>query len=220
MKTTQELLAELLQASQEYHQEYQKVSQEYQTNLTTLLEHLEWLEPYLLVGKKKHRFKSEVVGDADASSHEGSLTKPQDDFLEVHAPIHVENVCNGVDKTSTFNTPLEISDEADNTRAYDGHVDCTYDNYDDYDGLCVELSWAHSSSSTTKIQSSMAAITQEDVSGTHDSREGTLVLVRNKEHSICKGLKRGMTQNFFIRHIVCITGIMSHLFWRARLKYP
>jgi hypothetical protein len=46
--------------------------------------------------------------------------------LEVHASIHVEDVCNEVDKT-TFNTPLELSYEVDNTIAYDGHVDSTYD---------------------------------------------------------------------------------------------
>jgi hypothetical protein len=137
MKTNQELMAELLQ-----------VFQEYQKNLTTLLEHPELLEHHLSVGKKEEGFKSEVVGDMNASPHDGSLTEPQDDFLEVHASIHVEDVCNEVDKTTTFNTPLELSYEVDNTSAYDGHVDNTYDEvfqsdndddstsyprYDDYD---------------------------------------------------------------------------------------
>jgi len=52
--------------------------------------------------------KSEVVGDVDASSHEGSLTEPQDEFdefLEMHASTHIEEVCNKVEKTSSFNTP-------------------------------------------------------------------------------------------------------------------
>jgi hypothetical protein len=80
------------------------------------------------------------------------LTEPQYDFLEVHAPIHVEDVCNEVEKTTTSNTPLEISYEADNTNAYDSHVDGTYDEvfqstndddstyyprYDDYDNSGV-----------------------------------------------------------------------------------
>jgi hypothetical protein len=82
-----------------------------------LLEDTQLLEPHLLVGKKKEGFKSEVVGDVDASPHEGSFTKPQDDFLEVHASIHVEDVCNEVDKTTTFNTPLELSYEDDITNA-------------------------------------------------------------------------------------------------------
>ena len=39
-----------------------------------------------------------MVGDMDASSlHDESLIKPQDDFLEVHAPVHVDDVCNEVD---------------------------------------------------------------------------------------------------------------------------
>ena len=97
MKINQELLAELLQASQEY-----------QKNLTTLIEHPKWLEPYLSAGKKKERFKYEVVGDVDASSHKESLTEPQNDFLEVHSSTHVEEVCNEVDKISAFNTPLEL----------------------------------------------------------------------------------------------------------------
>jgi hypothetical protein len=112
MKTNQELMAE-----------FSQVFQGYQKNLTTLLEHPELLEPHLSVGKKEEGFKSEVVGDVNASPHDGSLTEPQDDFLEVHASIHVEDVCNEVDKTTTFNTPLELSYEADNTSAYDGHVD-------------------------------------------------------------------------------------------------
>ena len=55
----------------------------------------------------------------------------------MHAPIHVEDVCNEVDKTTTSNTPLEIAYEADNTSAYDSHVDNTYDEVfqstNDYD---------------------------------------------------------------------------------------
>jgi hypothetical protein len=65
MKTNQELMAELSQ-----------VFQGYQKNLTTLLEHPELLEPHLSVGKKEEGFKYEVVGDVNASPHDGSLTKP------------------------------------------------------------------------------------------------------------------------------------------------
>jgi hypothetical protein len=167
MKINPELMAEFWQ-----------VSQETQRNLTRLLEHCELLEPHSSVGKKNEglsnylreyevlgeefhaamtlkdfcTIKSEVVGDVDASSHEGSLTEPQDDFLEVHASTHIGEVCNEVDKTSAFDTPLELSYETDNTSAYDGHVDYTHD---DYDELCVELSMAHSSSSIAETQSSM-----------------------------------------------------------------
>lgn len=45
-----------------------------------------------------------------------------DDFLEVHAPVHVKDVCNEVDKTITFNTPLEPSYEVDSTSECNGHV--------------------------------------------------------------------------------------------------
>jgi hypothetical protein len=57
------------------------------------------------------------------------------------------------------------------------------------DELCVELSLAHSSSSTAETQSSMAAITHEDVSGTHDLREEPLVMVKHEEHSDLHGLE-------------------------------
>jgi len=150
MKTIQELLAELLQ-----------LCQEHQKNITKLSEHHERLEHYLSTRKKKESFKSKVIGDMDASSHEGSLT---DDFLEVHASTH--EVCNEVDKTSASNISLELSYEVENTSTCDGDIESTYDDYDDYDGLCVKLSLSHSSSSTTKTQLSMAAITREDVSGT------------------------------------------------------
>jgi hypothetical protein len=86
--------------------EFWQVSQETQRNLTRLLEHCELLEPHSLVGKKNERLsdylrehealgegfhvamslkdfctiKYEEVGDVDASSHEGGLIKPQDDF--------------------------------------------------------------------------------------------------------------------------------------------
>ena len=54
-----------------------------------------------------------MVGEVNASPHEGSLTGPQDDFMKVHVPIHVEDVCDEVDST--------IKDE-------DGHerYDCEY----------------------------------------------------------------------------------------------
>jgi hypothetical protein len=94
-----------------------------------LLEHPELLEPHLSIVKKEEGFKYEAVGDVNTSPPDGSLTKPRDDFLEVHAFIHVEDVCNEVDKTTTFNTPLEISYKVDNTSEYDGHVDSTYDKY-------------------------------------------------------------------------------------------
>ena len=136
MKTRQELSAKLLQASQEV-----------QKNLVTLLEHSKLLEHHLSVGKKKEEFKYEVVGDGGASSHELNLTELQDDFLEVHASTQVEEVCNGVDKTSTSNISLEFSYDADNTNTCDGHLESTYDDYDDYDEICVDLSLAHYSSS-------------------------------------------------------------------------
>jgi hypothetical protein len=153
-----------------------QVLQENQKNITRLLENHELLEHHVSTGKKSGGFtdylkehkalgeefhstmllkdfctiKSEVIGDVDASSHEGSLTEPKDDFLEVHVSTLVEYVCNEVEKISAFNTPLEISEEVDNINAYYGNVDCTYDYYDYYDELCVELSLEHSSSSTTE----------------------------------------------------------------------
>jgi hypothetical protein len=57
------------------------------------------------------------------------------------------------------------------------------------DELCRELSLAHSSSFTTETQSSMAAITHENVSGTHDLREEHLVMVKHEEHSDLHGLE-------------------------------
>jgi hypothetical protein len=65
-----------------------------------LLEHLEWLEPHLSVEKKEEGFTYELVGDVNASPHDGSLIEPQDDILEVHATIHVEDMCNEVNKTT------------------------------------------------------------------------------------------------------------------------
>jgi hypothetical protein len=56
--------------------EFFQVFQGYQKNITTLLEPIEWLKPYLSFGKKKEEFISEVVGDGDASSHEGNLIEP------------------------------------------------------------------------------------------------------------------------------------------------
>jgi len=82
------------------------------------------LKPYLSVGKKKKKgFKSKVVGEVKTSLHDESLTKPQVDFLDAH----YEGVCNEADKTTTFDTSLELSYEASVTNAYDGHVDSTYD---------------------------------------------------------------------------------------------
>jgi hypothetical protein len=103
----------------------------------------------------------------------------------VHASTHIEEVCNEVDKTSSFNTPLEPSYEADSTSAYDGHVDCTHD---DHDELHMELSLAHSSS----FQSSMEVMTHEDVSDTYGLMEELLVMVEHEEHSFYMGLMRGM----------------------------
>jgi len=57
------------------------------------------------------------------------------------------------------------------------------------DEICVELILAHSSSSTTKTQSSMAPITHEDVSGTHDLREEPFVMVKHGERSYLHGLE-------------------------------
>jgi hypothetical protein len=53
----------------------------------------------------------------------------------------------------------------------------------------VELSLAHSSSSTIEFESSVAAITHEDVSGTHDLRGEPLVRVKHKENSDLQGLE-------------------------------
>jgi hypothetical protein len=84
-----------------------------------------------------------VVGNVNASPHDEILTELQDDFLEVHASIQVEDMCNEVDKTTTSNTPLELSYETDNTSACDGHVESTYVevfqsvSYDDYDDFGV-----------------------------------------------------------------------------------
>ena len=51
--------------------------------------------------------------------------------MEVNASTQVEDVCNEVDKTTAFNPPLKLFYEADSTIVYDGHVDCTYGDYDD-----------------------------------------------------------------------------------------
>jgi len=63
------------------------------------------LDPYISFGKKKKGFKSEVVGDMNASPHEGSLKETRDDFLEVHASIQVKDVCDEVEKNVVANTP-------------------------------------------------------------------------------------------------------------------
>jgi hypothetical protein len=110
-----------------------------------LSEKHERLEHYLSIGKKKENFKYEFVGDVDASYNEGSLTN---DFLEVHAYTHVEGICNEVVKTSSSNISLELSYEVDNTSTCDGKVEITYDDYDDYDEICVDLSLENFPSST------------------------------------------------------------------------
>jgi hypothetical protein len=105
--------------------EFCQVSEETQTNLKILLEHCELLEPRSSFGKKNEglldylreyealgedfhasmtlknfcTIKSKVVGDMDASSHEGSLKEPKDVFREMHASNHIGEVCNEVDKT-------------------------------------------------------------------------------------------------------------------------
>jgi hypothetical protein len=91
-----------------------------------------------------------VVGDVDASSHEGSLTEPRYDFWEVHASTDIEEVCNEVEKTPAFNTSLDPSYGPNSTNAYENLVYFTHDDYDDYDKFCEELSLTHSSSSTTE----------------------------------------------------------------------
>jgi hypothetical protein len=55
----------------EFMEEFLQAYQKYQRNLTRLLEHHEWLKPYLPVGEKKKKkgFKSEVVGEAKTSLH-------------------------------------------------------------------------------------------------------------------------------------------------------
>ena len=47
----------------------------------------------------------------------------------------------------------------------------------------MELSLAHSSSSTIETQSSRETVTQEDVSGTQDLREETLGMVKHEGNS-------------------------------------
>jgi len=154
-----------------------QVLQENQKNLTRLLEYRDFLEHHLSLAKKNEglpgywreyevlseefhipislqefcTIKSEVIGDMDASSHEGSLIKPQYDLLEVNAYTHVKEVCNEVEKTLASNLSLEISYEVDNTSTCDGQVESTNDDYDEYDELCVELNLAHSSSSTQRL---------------------------------------------------------------------
>jgi hypothetical protein len=53
----------------------------------------------------------------------------------------------------------------------------------------VELSLTHSPSSIAETQSSMSTITHEDVSGTHDWREGPLGMAKLEEHSDLQGLE-------------------------------
>jgi hypothetical protein len=54
----------------------------------------------------------------------------------------------------------------------------------------VELGLAHSSSFIAENQSSMAAITNENVSsGTHDLMEGPLVMVKHEKYSNLQGLE-------------------------------
>jgi hypothetical protein len=65
------------------------------------------------------------------------------------------------------------------------------------DELCMELILAHYSSSTTETQSSMKAITHEDVSGTHDLREEHLVMVKHEDHSDWHGLEERYDSYFF-----------------------
>ena len=93
-------------------------------NITTLLEHPKWFEPHLSVGKKKDTFKYEMVGDMDTSYHGGNLREPQDDFLKVHAFTHVEEMWKDVQKTLTFNTPLDLSYEDDNTKWEESFKSC------------------------------------------------------------------------------------------------
>ena len=79
----------------------------------------------------------------------------------MNASTQVEDVCNEVDKTIVVLPSLELSYEDDDTDAYDGCTNCTYD---DYDGLGAELGFPYSSSSTIRTQPSMEARTHEYVS--------------------------------------------------------
>jgi hypothetical protein len=46
--------------------------------------------------------------------------------VEEHASSHVEDVCIEEDQTTTYDTPLEITNEANDTSVLDG---CTYDEF-------------------------------------------------------------------------------------------
>jgi hypothetical protein len=67
--------------------------------------------------------------------------------------------------------------------------------------LCYQLSLAHSSSLTTKTPSSLAIVTHEGVSGTHDLREEPFVTIPHEEHSELQVLEeRYDTEGFDYAH--------------------
>jgi hypothetical protein len=157
---------------------------EYQKNLTTLLEHLEWLKP-LSGRKKKKGFKYEVVGEAKTSLREEGLTEPQVDLLDAHdegvlAPKYDEDL---------DDFPLDVD--------LTSRESCMRDDEEEVGELTheplMELSLTHSSS----FQSSMAVRTHEDGSSTYGLMEEFLVVIEHEGHSDLQGLdKRHGLENY------------------------
>jgi hypothetical protein len=152
MGTDQEFMAKILQTCQEY-----------QRNLTRLLEHREWLKPYLPVEEKKKKkgFKPEVVGEAKTSLREEGLTKPQVDFLDAHdegvlAPKYDEHLV-----LDGFLLDVDLT----------SRESCMRDDEEEVGKLTHELHMELSLAPSSSFQSSMAVRTHEDVNGTYGLME-------------------------------------------------
>jgi hypothetical protein len=131
-----------------------------------LLEHCEWLNPYLPVGENKNKkeFKSEVVGEAKTSLCGEGWIEPQDDFLDAHDEDLVLD-----------DFPLDFD--------LTSRESCMRDDEDKVRKLTHELHMELSLAPSSSFHSSMGIKTTEDVSGTYGLMEELVVMVKHMEHS-------------------------------------
>jgi hypothetical protein len=84
--------------------------------------------------------------------------------------------------------------------------------------LCYQLSLACSSSLTTETPSSLAAMTHEGVSGTHDLREEPFVMIPHEEHSELQVLEERYDTEGFDHALVLHCGDHEPLMLESPLK--
>ena len=80
--------------------------------------------------------------------------------------------------------------------------------------ICCQLSLACSSSlTTTETPTSLAIVTHEHISGTHDLREEPLMTIPHEKHSKLRRFEERFDTEGFDMRLFCIAGIMNYFFW-------